>query len=109
MSGPVGVAAVQSSASRARADAVRYLAHVTVRAGDLFAHADDALDYGHVLCDGFSTGRSYADVIASIKPDFSDPDDCRASHLVDQAVNEPCPAQLRHLRTSAAGHRPPAP
>jgi hypothetical protein len=80
-----------------------------VRAGDLFANADDALDHGHVLCDGVSAGRSYADVMASITSDFGDPDDCRASHLIDQAVNELCPAQIRRLRTSAAGYRPPAP
>jgi hypothetical protein len=109
MSGPVGVAEVQASASRARADAVGYLLNVTVRAGDLFADADDALDRGHVLRDGLSAERSYAGVMASIKSDFGDPNDCRASHLIDQAVNELCPAQIRQLRTSAAGYRPLAP
>jgi hypothetical protein len=103
------LAAVLSSAPLAHADAVAYLVNVTVRPGYHFASADDALDYGHVLCDEVSAGRSYADVMASVKSDFDNPDDYQASYLIDQAVNELCPAQIWQLRTSAAGYRPPAP
>jgi hypothetical protein len=60
MSGPVGVAAVEASA--------------TVPVGYFVASADD-----------------------------------HTGNLIDQTVNELCPAQIRQPRTSAASYRPPAP
>jgi hypothetical protein len=73
------------------------------------ANADDALDYGHVLCDRVTAGQSYADVMTSVTSDFDNADDHQASYLIDQAVNELCPAQISQLRKSAAGYRPPTP
>jgi hypothetical protein len=102
-------AAVLPTAPLAHADAVAYLVNVTVRPGYHFANADDALDYGHVLCDRVTAGQSYADVMTSVKSDFDNPDDYQASYLIDQTVNELCPAQIWQLRKSAAGYRPPAP
>ncbi|GAC1410596.1 MAG: hypothetical protein NVSMB60_32310 [Mycobacterium sp.] len=41
----------------ASADAVAYLVNVTVRPGYNFANADQALAYGHEVCDKIAAGR----------------------------------------------------
>jgi hypothetical protein len=92
---------------RAHADTVAYLVNVTVRPGYNFANAADALSYGHTVCTDIGSGRSYADVIGQIKSDFNNPDDYQASYLINQAVNELCPALIWQLRKSAATYRPP--
>lgn len=89
----------------AAADSVAYLINVTVRPGYNFANADDALAYGHLICDRVALGRGYADVMADVKTDFG----TTASYLITQAVNELCPAQIWQLRRSAAHYRPAAP
>jgi hypothetical protein len=93
-------------APRAYADEVAYLIEVTVRPGYNFADADDALAYGHLLCDKVSGGRAYADLIGDVKSDFNTGDEFQASYLIDKAVNELCPAQIWQLRNSAAHYRP---
>jgi uncharacterized protein YebE (UPF0316 family) len=92
----------------ANADAVGYLVNVTVRPGYNFANADQALDYGHGVCDKIAAGTSYAQVIGDIKADFNTSDDFQASYLVSQSAQELCPAQIWQLRQSAASYTPSA-
>ncbi len=92
-------------APHAKADAVAYLVNVTMRPGYGFASADDALSYGNSLCDRISAGRSYALLIGDIKADFDTADEYQASYLLNQAVNELCPALIWQLRNSAANYR----
>jgi hypothetical protein len=96
-------------APHAGADAVAYLVNVTVRPGYNFASADDALAYGHGVCDKIAQGRTYAQVMGDVKADFQTADEYQASYLINQAVNELCPASIWQLRNSAAHYRPPAP
>jgi len=41
----------------ARGDAIAYLVNVTVRPGYNFANAEEALAYGHGICDEVAGGR----------------------------------------------------
>jgi hypothetical protein len=104
--GLTGAVATLASAVPARADAVAYLVNVTVRPGYGFPNADDALAYGHGICDKVAEGRAYADLMADIKGDFNTTDDYQGSYLISQAVNELCPALIWQLRNSAAHHQP---
>ena len=88
----------------ASADAVAYLVNVTVRPGYNFANADQALAYGHGVCDKIAAGRPYAQLVGDIKNDFNTADEFQASYLVTQSANELCPAQIWQLRKSAAGY-----
>src|ERR1700694_2550291 len=92
-----------------RADAVAYLVNVTLRPGYNFANADEALRYGHGICDKVSQGRTYAQVTDDVKADFTTSDEYQASYLITQAVNELCPALIWQLRNSAAHYRPAPP
>lgn len=92
-------------APHAKADAVAYLVNVTMRPGYGFASADDALSYGNGLCDRISAGQNYASLIGEIKADFNTADEYQASYLLNQAVNELCPALIWQLRNSAANYR----
>jgi hypothetical protein len=105
--GLCGVTATLSP--HARADAVAYLVNVTVRPGYNFASADQALSYGHGICDKVSQGRSYGQVMGDVKADFNTSDEYQASYLISQAVNELCPALIWQLRNSAAHYRPSLP
>jgi hypothetical protein len=97
-----------ASAPHAGADAVAYLVNVTVRPGYNFANADDALAYGHGICDKVAQGRTYAQIMGDVKADFQTADQYQASYLIAQSVNELCPALIWQLRNSAAYYRPPA-
>ncbi|GAC1652070.1 MAG: hypothetical protein NVS4B6_28390 [Mycobacterium sp.] len=92
----------------ASADAVAYLVNVTVRPGYNFANADQALAYGHEVCDkiaaGRQAGRPDAQPVGDIKSDFNMADEFQASYVITQAANELCPAQIWKLRNSAAGY-----
>lgn len=91
----------------AHADAVAYLVNVTVRPGYNFPNADAALAYGHRICERVGRGSSYADDLAAIKADFGTNDDYQAAYLINQAVNELCPALIWQLRQSAAHYTSP--
>ena len=95
-------------APQARADAVAYLVNVTVRPGYNFPNADAALAYGHGVCDKVATARTYAQIVDDIKADFRTTDEYQAGYLINQAVNELCPAMIWQLRKSAANYRAPA-
>jgi uncharacterized protein DUF732 len=88
----------------ASADAVAYLVNVTVRPGYNFANADQALAYGHGVCDKIAAGRTYPQLVGDIRNDFNTADEFQASYLITQSANELCPAQIWQLRTSAAGY-----
>ena len=90
-------------------DAVAYLVNVTVRPGYNFPNADAALNYGFGICDKVDSGRSYPDNIADVKTDFGTEDEYQAVYLINQAVNELCPAQIWQLRQSAVHYRGPTP
>jgi hypothetical protein len=90
----------------AGADVVAYLVNVTVRPGYNFANADHALNYGHGICDKVSGGQTYVDVMTEVRSDFATSDDYQAAYLVNQAVNELCPAMISQLRNSAVHYRP---
>jgi hypothetical protein len=85
---------LSGGSGRAHADAVAYLVNVTVRPGYNFASAEQALTYGHRICDKVSQGRRYADIIGDVDTDLATGDTYQASYLIDQAVNELCPALI---------------
>ncbi|OFB39755.1 hypothetical protein BA059_11465 [Mycolicibacterium sp. (ex Dasyatis americana)] len=89
----------------ARADAVAYLVNVTVRPGYNFAGADHALAYGRGICGKVNAGLPYGDLMQDVKHDFGNPDEYQAGYLINQAVNELCPAAIWQLRNSAVGYR----
>jgi hypothetical protein len=91
----------------AHADQVAYLVNVTVRPGYNFASADDALDYGHGICDKIAAGHSYGQIVSDVKAQFDAADEYQASYLITQAANELCPAQIWQLRNAAAGYQAP--
>lgn len=95
-------AAVLAAAPAAHADAVAYLVNVTVRPGYNFPDADAALAYGYGVCDRVAGNTPYTDTLASVQADFQTSDDYQAAYLVNQAVNELCPALIWQLRRSAA-------
>ncbi len=97
-----------ATAQSAGADPVGYLVNVTVRPGYNFPNADAALSYGYGLCDQIRSGAGYAQLVNTIKSDFTTDDEFQASYLLSQASQELCPAQIWQLRQSAAGYVPPA-
>ena len=96
--------ALLACAPTASADNVAYLVNVTVRPVYHFAGPDQALDYGHGICDKIAQGRPYAQLVGDIKDDFNTDDEFSASYLISQAANELCPAEIWQLRNSAAGY-----
>jgi hypothetical protein len=103
----VAGAAMLGLAPYAHADVVAYLVNVHVRPGYSFPDTDAALGYGYGICDKVSAGRAYPQVMGEVKADFATSDEYQASYLINQAVNELCPAQIWQLRNSAAHYRPP--
>jgi uncharacterized protein DUF732 len=93
-----------AGAPSAHADQVAYLVNVTVRPGYNFANADDALAYGYSVCDRVGAKMSYAQLVDEVKRDFNTVDYYQGAYLINQAVNELCPAQIWQLRQSAAGY-----
>jgi Protein of unknown function (DUF732) len=76
------------------ADAVAYLVNVTVRPGYNFANAEQALTYGHGVCDQVSQGRRYTDVIGDVDADFATDDTYQASYLIGPRARS-VPGELR--------------
>lgn len=92
------------AAPAADADAIAYLVNVTVPPGYDFPNTDAALAYGHGICDRVERGTGYSENIAIIKNDLATDDDYQAAYLINQAVNELCPALIWQLRNSAADY-----
>jgi Protein of unknown function (DUF732) len=102
--------AAQTGAPRAQAapdPQVEYLYDVAGRRHYDFP-SNDALGYGHGICDKVTRGESYAQVMGDVKSDVTPNDEFAANYLVSYAVNLLCPAQIWQLRNSAAHYRPPA-
>jgi hypothetical protein len=99
--------AVAPWAHAAPAPEVEYLYDVTVRRHYNFPN-NDALNYGHGICDKVTAGESYAQVMGDVKSDVTPSDEFAANYLISYAVNLLCPAQIWQLRNSAAHYQPPA-
>ncbi|WP_395309522.1 DUF732 domain-containing protein [Mycobacterium sp. AMU20-3851] len=103
--GVAGMAGVSAhSAPPARADVVAYLVNVHVRPGYNFPNGDVAIAYGNSVCDRVAAKMPYAELVNQLKADFHTSDYYQAGYLINQAVNELCPAQIWQLRESAAGY-----
>lgn len=100
------LAALGGTAPAAHADEVAYLVNVHVRPGYNFPNAEAALGYGRSVCDRVATQMTYAELVNQVKADFRTTDYYQAGYLINQAVNELCPAQIWQLRQSAAGYTP---
>ena len=101
-------AAAVALAPPACADTVAYLVNVHVRPGYNFPNADAAIGYGNTICDRVAGKMSYAQLVDQVKADFRTTDYYQGAYLINQAVNELCPAQIWQLRQSAAGYTLPA-
>jgi hypothetical protein len=64
--------------------------------------------YGFSVCDRIGAQRPYAQLVEEVKRDFGTADYYQGGYLINQAVNELCPAQISQLRESAAGYTLPA-
>jgi hypothetical protein len=96
-----------AGAPSARADQVAYLVNVTVRPGYNFPSPDAALDYGFSVCDRVAAKVGYGQLVDEVKRDVGTGDYYQGAYLINQAVNELCPAQIWQLRQSAAGYTVP--
>ena len=97
-------AAALTGAPSAHADQVAYLVNVHVRPGYNFPNAEAAIGYGNTVCDRVAAKMPYAELVNQLKADFHTTDYYQAGYLINQAVNELCPAQIWQLRQSAAGY-----
>jgi hypothetical protein len=109
----VGAAAVgllmltpQPRALAAPAPEVEYVYDVVVRRHYGFPN-NDALTYGHGICDKVGRGEGYGQVMSDVKSDVTPSDEFAANYLVSYAVNLLCPDLIWQLRNSAAGYQPP--
>ena len=91
----------------APAPEVEYVYDVMVRRHYNFSNPNEAVDYGHGICDKVSRGESYAQVMGDVKNDIVPNDEFAANYLVSYAVNLLCPAQIWQLRNSAGHYQPP--
>jgi hypothetical protein len=101
-------AAAVTLAPPAGADSVAYLVNVHVRPGYNFPNAEAAIGYGNTICDRVAAKMSYAQLVDQVKADFRTTDYYQGAYLINQAVNELCPAQIWQLRQSAGGYTLPA-
>lgn len=97
----------QPRAYAAPAPEVEYLYNVMVRRHYNFP-GNDAIGYGHGICDKVGQGNSYAQVMGDVKRDVIPNDELAANYLISYAVNLLCPAQMWQLRNSTGGYQPPA-
>lgn len=93
-------------AGAAPAPEVEYVYDVAVRRHYNFPN-NDAVGYGHTICDKVTAGESYSQVMAEAKSDVTPSDEFAVNYLVSYAVNLLCPEQIWQLRHSAAGYQPP--
>jgi hypothetical protein len=104
-----GAAAVAlTGAPSVHADQVAYLVNVHVRPGYNFPNAEAALGYGYSICDRVEAKMGYAQLVDEVKRDFNTVDYYQGGYLINQAVNELCPAQIWQLRQAAGGYTLPA-
>ncbi len=101
-------AAALIAAPTADADVVAYLVNVHVRPGYNFPNADAAIGYGNTICDRVAAKMGYGQLVDQVKADFNTADYYQGAYLINQAVNELCPAQIWQLRQAAGGYTLPA-
>lgn len=94
-------------ARAAPAPEVEYLYDVAARRHYAFPN-NDALGYGHGICDKVARGESYGQLMGDVKNEVTPNDEFAANYLISYAVNLLCPAQIWQLRNSAAHYQPPA-
>jgi hypothetical protein len=82
---------------------VEYVYDMTVRRQYNFPN-NDALAYGHGVCDKVSQGEGYGQVIGDVKRDVTPNDQFAANYVVGYAVNLLCPDLIWQLRNSAGGY-----
>nr|WP_231122604.1 MULTISPECIES: DUF732 domain-containing protein [Mycobacterium] len=99
--------ALAARAHAAPAPEVEYTYDVMVRRHYNFDNPDQAIEYGHRICDKVSGGQSYGQVMGDVKRDVIPNDEFAANYLVSYAINLLCPAEIWQLRNSAAGYQPP--
>jgi hypothetical protein len=93
-------------AHAAPAPETEYVYDVVVRRHYGFPN-NDALSYGHGICDKVGRGEGYGQVMGDVKSDVTPSDEFAANYLVSYAVNLLCPELIWQLRNSAAGYQPP--
>ena len=91
----------------APAPEVEYLYNVSARRHFSFP-GNDALGYGHGICDKVAGGQTYAQVMNDAKRDIMPNDEAAVNYVVSYAVNLLCPEEIWQLRNSAAHYQPPA-
>jgi len=89
----------------APAPGVEYVYDVVVRRHYGFPN-NDALTYGHGICDKVGRGEGYGQVMGDVKSDVTLSDEFAANYLVSYAVNLLCPDLIWQLRNSAVGYQP---
>jgi hypothetical protein len=94
-------------ANAAPAPEVEYVYDVAVRRHYNFPN-NDAVGYGHGICDKVTQGEGYPQVMSEVKSDVTPNDEASANYLVSYAVNLLCPEQIWQLRHTAANYQPPA-
>jgi hypothetical protein len=99
------VATPAQRAYAAPAPEVEYVYDVMVRRHYNFPN-NDAIGYGHGICDKVAAGENYAQVMGDVKRDVTPNDEYAANYLVSYAVNILCPEQIWQLRNSATHYRP---
>jgi hypothetical protein len=82
---------------------VEYVYDMTVRRQYNFPN-NDALAYGHGVCDKVGHGEEYGQVIDDVKRDVTPNDQFAANYVVGYAVNLLCPELIWQLRNSAGGY-----
>jgi hypothetical protein len=85
---------------------VEYVYDMTVRRQYNFPN-NDALAYGHGVCDKVGQGEAYGQVIGDVKRDVTPNDQFAANYVVGYAVNLLCPGLIWQLRNSSGGYIPP--
>ena len=73
-------------------------------AHDAYHDSPLPIGYGQTICDRVSAKMGYAELVNQVKADFRTTDYYQGAYLINQAVNELCPAQIWQLRQSAAGY-----
>ncbi|CAA0115774.1 Uncharacterised protein [Mycolicibacterium vanbaalenii] len=96
------------SAGAAPAPEVEYTYNVVVRRHFDFPN-NDALGFGHGICDDVANGKRYADILADVKNEVRPNNEQSANYVVSYAVGLLCPNMIWQLRNSAGGYvAPPA-
>ena len=68
---------------------------------------NDAIGYGHRICDSVANRSSYAQLVDQIRNEVTPNDGAATNYLISYSVELLCPEQLSQLRTASAGYVPP--